>query len=328
MLRIGVVGLGVISKKHIEAIQRLEFAELAAVCDIDPSKKNKVPGVPFFEDLEDMLQTKELDCLNICLPHDLHVPAILLAKRYGVNVFVEKPIGLNTEDIANLQDISGIKVGVCLQNRYNPTTLKLKEIIAGKKYGGFKGCKAVVTWNRGPDYYSKDPWRGSISRAGGGTMLSQAIHTIDLMYLFGGRPSWVKGLAGNLLREEIEVEDTACAHIGFDNGGSGIFYSSVTHCFNSFIEFEVVFEEAVMTIQDGRLILFQGTDQKVLAEDMSSGDETFYYGTSHKAAIEAFYQAIINDTDDYISIEEGSWSVKICESVMESSRTGERVYLN
>ena len=324
-LRVGVAGLGVISAVHLEAIQNLETAQLVAVCDQDPAKKANAGPVPFYTDLKEMLQHGALDVLHICLPHHLHVPAILLAGEFGVHAFVEKPVGLHLADIKKLEGIA-IKVGVCLQNRYNPTTLKLREVLDQQIYGPLKGSKAVVTWNRGQEYYGKDPWRGTLSEAGGGAMLSQAIHTLDLMYLVGGPVKWVKSLAGNLLREEIEVEDTACAQMVFENGTQGIFYGTVTHCFNSAIEVEIVCEKGVLKVQDGRLVGYGAGGLEVLAQDEAPIGRKSYYGISHQEAIRKFYGAVIDDTNDYITIEEATWSVAICQEVMASSKSGKRQY--
>lgn len=322
-LRIGIAGLGVISGVHLEAIQNLETGLLVAACDLDPAKK--LEEVPFYTSLEEMLRQEDLDCVHICLPHHEHVGAVLLCEKYGVHAFVEKPIGLDLADINRL-GTPNIKVGTCLQNRYNPTSLALKNLIEEGTFGNVVGTKAVVTWNRGELYYKKDPWRGKISEAGGGVMLSQAVHTLDLLYLVGGPVSWVKGLAGNLLREEIEVEDTAAAHIQFKGGSQGIFYGTVTHCFNSQIEVEVVLEKAVAKIKDSKLLLYVDGREEILAEDIPLAGRKSYYGTGHQLAISAFYEAIQNGTTDYITIEEATHSVAICEGVMKSAASGSRIY--
>lgn len=330
MLNIGIIGLGVISNTHIEAISRMpKEAALVAVCDCNKEKKNKVPGVNFYENLETMLQRERLDCLHICLPHHLHVPAVKLTAKYKVPVFVEKPVGLNTADVELLErdeHVKNIKVGVCLQNRYNATTMKMQEIIKGGAYGRLKGSKAIVTWDRTQNYYDKDPWRGKLSEAGGGVMLSQAIHTLDLMGLFCGKPQWVKGLAGSMLLEEIEVEDTACAYIAFEGGISGNFYGTVSHCTNSSIELELVFEAGTFYIKNNRLILLQDHVETVFAEDNILPGGKDYYGYSHYNAIREFYQELQGIGGSHISIEEAQKVSRLIDSITASARAGERIY--
>lgn len=329
MLRIGIAGLGVISTVHLEAISRIEEAEVAAVCDIDSRKKDKVPGAAFYTDLETMLRNENLDCLHICLPHYLHVPAVILAARFGVSVFVEKPAGIDTKDVEKLMADTGIEkvnVGVCLQNRYNNTTKKMLEILEQGTYGKLKGCKAIVTWDRTGDYYTKDPWRGKRSQSGGGVMLSQAIHTLDLLELFCGNPVWVKGLSGNMLLEEIEVEDTACAHIAFEDGISAVFYGTVTHCSNSSIELEIVTENAVFYIKNNRLILLENHKETVLAEDSILPGGKDYYGYSHYNAIREFYQELEGKDGSHISLDEAVKVNRLIDGIIKSGKKGERIY--
>lgn len=332
MLRIGIAGLGVISGIHLEAIGRLsEQAAVTAVCDIDPGKREKVPGAAFYTDLETMLKEEELDCIHICLPHHLHVPAAKLAARYGINVFLEKPAGLNTPDVEKLLADSStepVKIGVCLQNRYNNTTRKLLEILENSTYGALKGCKAIVTWDRTKDYYTKDPWRGKLAESGGGVMLSQAIHTMDLLELFCGTPVWVKGMAGNMLLEEIEVEDTACAHMAFENGASAVFYGTVTHCSNSSIELEIVTENAVFYIKNNRLILLENHRETVLAEDSILPGGKDYYGYSHYNAIREFYLELEGRGGSHVSLQEAVKVNVLIDKIMESAKSGRKVYFN
>lgn len=331
MLKIGIAGLGAISSTHLAAIGRIpELAVITAVCDCDIEKKDKVPGAKFYLSLKEMLEKESLDCLHICLPHYLHVPAARMAAEYGVSVFMEKPAGIHMEDIRHLEEdpnISGIQLGICLQNRYNPTTVKALEVIRQKTYGDLKGCKVTVTWDRTKDYYSRDPWRGQLEKAGGGVMLSQAIHSMDLMCLFCGEVEWVKGMSGNLLLEDIEVEDTACAHIAFKNGRSGIFYGSVTHCCNSSIEIELVFDEAELYIKNNRLVCLQAHRETVLAEDEILPGGKDYYGFSHYNAILAFYRSLLGqEGGSFISLEEAKAVHELIENISLSAKENRKVY--
>ena len=330
MLRIGIAGLGVISASHLEAIGRLkEKAVIAAVCDIDTIKRGKVPGAVFYTDLETMLKCERLDCLHVCLPHHLHVPAGRLAARYGVHVFMEKPAGLDGEDVESLiedQESQKIKIGVCLQNRCNETTKKMREILSSGKYGRLRGCKAIVTWDRTRDYYTKDPWRGKRSESGGGVMLSQAIHTLDLLELFCGNPVWVKGLAGNLLLEDIEVEDTACAHIAFEDHVSAVFYGTVTHCSNSSLELEIIMEDAVFCIKNNRLIRLKNHHETVLAYDNILPGGKDYYGYSHYNAIREFYEELEGRNGSHTRLQEAKKVNVLIDKIMESAKSGKKVY--
>lgn len=327
MLKVGIAGLGVISHMHMEAISKMEDAEITAVCDCNPDKKQQVPGMKFYENLDDMLN-EPLDCLHICLPHYLHVPTAIQAAQHGISIFMEKPAGLDSQNLnplISLEETYGVKLAVCLQNRYNNTTQMMKEILQRGTYGKLKGCKAIVTWNRVHGYYDKDLWRGRLREAGGGVMLSQAIHTLELMCEFCGDIGWVKGFTGNLLLENIEVEDTACAHIQFKSGTSGIFYGSVTHCNNSSIEMEIVLEEAVLQIKNNELRSLQNHEEKVIAADNLSSDGKDYYGSSHCQAIRAFYNELMYGNGSYVSIGDTLRVSKLIDGIIDSSQKGRRV---
>ena len=134
MLKVAVIGLGTISHIHIPAIKANPNAELVAVCDNDETLSNSVPGANFYSNYEEMLANEDLDCVHICLPHYLHFPVTKACVEKGVHVFLEKPLGLNTEEGLALvkleEEYKDIKIGVCLQNRNNESFEKLQESLA------------------------------------------------------------------------------------------------------------------------------------------------------------------------------------------------------
>lgn len=331
MLSVGIIGLGAISKVHVEAVERLPNAEITAVCDTDPDKREKYP-YKFYLNAEDMLKNEELDCVHICLPHYEHVAMTELAVKYKTPVFLEKPVGLSTAQwtrLINLEKKSGIKIGICLQNRYNQTTLEALKAITSKVYGELKGCKAILTWDRRKNYYDKDPWRSKVDESGGGVMLSQAIHLLDLIGLFGGEITSVKGFAGNLMLEDIEVEDTACGSIYHSNGVTSVFYCTVAHHRDTPVSFELDFGTATLELRENRLIQLKDDEEKILAEDLVNEDKyKSYYGTGHQVVIKAFYGALTAGTNRYIHLTDAFRVSKLIEGVMESARSGKRVDIN
>ncbi|HCD46912.1 MAG TPA: hypothetical protein DEQ64_24950 [Lachnoclostridium sp.] len=330
MLRIGIAGLGVISEIHRKVIGSLQGeAKVTAVCDCDIRKKEKALDAVFYTDLAQMLKIEKLDCLHICLPHHLHVPAAKLAASMGVSVFMEKPAGLNTEDIDSLLpfgEAGRIHLGVCLQHRYDASVRKMLKILEEGSYGKLKGCKAVVTWNRTGDYYNRDPWRGKTAEAGGGVMLSQAIHIMDLMELFCGKPVWTKGMTGNLFLEDIEVEDTACSFTMFEHDVHGVFYGTVTHCRNSSTELEITTEKGIFFLRNDKLTVLEDGQETVLAEECEESKGKDYYGYSHSRAIREFYHMLAGNGGSFISLEEARKVSVLIDKIWESAETGKRVY--
>ena len=328
MLKIGIVGLGTISGAHLAAIEKNPDAELAAACDIDSSKRSVVgPDIAFYTDLKTMLENEKIDCLHVCLPHYLNTTACIIAAEKNINVFMEKPVGIGRRDIKQLcGKLGSIKAGVCFQNRYNETTIALKEIISKETYGKVIGIKGIVTWSRDKKYYSTS-WRGNLEQAGSGVMMNQAIHTIDLMQYFAGPVAWVKGIMGNLLHEELTVEDTACAHFSFESGASGVFYSTVTHIHNSPVEIEVSFERAVLKIIKDKLMLID-EEEHLLAQNSNDLGGKDYWGNKHSYAIKQFHNLLADKPGSSISVCEAAQSVYIIEAIANSARSGKKIYLH
>lgn len=139
MLKAVVIGLGDISKIHIPALQANPEVELVAVCDIDETLKDSVPGVNFYSDYRVMLEKEKIDCVHICLPHYLHYPATKACVEKGIHVFQEKPLSLNYEEGVALEALEennkNIKICVCFQNRYNETFEMLQELVDSGNMG-------------------------------------------------------------------------------------------------------------------------------------------------------------------------------------------------
>ncbi|MFY4773706.1 Gfo/Idh/MocA family protein [Metabacillus sp. RGM 3146] len=325
MLKVAIIGLGDISKIHLQAIQANPNAKLTAVCDVNESLKNTIPDVHFYTDYLVMLEKEALDCVHICLPHYLHYPVTKDCVEKEVHVFQEKPIALNPEEglaLARLEaDNKDVKICVCFQNRFNETFEKLQEIVKSGEYGQVTGIKGLVTWFRSNDYYEAKPWRAQMKYAGGGVMMNQSIHTLDLMQLLGGEIKAIKGSISNLLNYDIEVEDTASAHIQFENGASGLFFATVANSGNSSVELQVLFENGKFTIKDSILTRLNETGKKeeIIEDEMLPGPK-FYYGASHAKLINQFYSCIIHNDTNYVHVGDALTSIQMIDAICQSSK--------
>ena len=331
MIRTGIIGMGDIAPIHIEALNKTQNVNIVATCDIDESKRGVLKEAAFYTDYKEMIEGEELDCVHICLPHHLHVPVSVYCIEKGLNIFMEKPLGIDIKDCNDILEAAdknrNLKIGICLQNRENETTEKLMEIVRSKNYGELKGIKGLVAWHRPKSYFDEKPWRGRIETSGGGVMINQGIHTLDIMQLVGGEIEWVKGSISNLLDFKVEVEDTAAANIKFKNGARGMFFSTNANIENSSIEIEVLFEKARFTIKGDKLYRTDGNAMDLMAENIKLSGSKFYYGASHKKLINKFYRAIEEDSDDYIKIEEGIDSMKLIEAIKRSSSENKEIKL-
>jgi predicted dehydrogenase len=336
MIQAAVIGLGVISKAHISAIETLSNARLIAACDTDPAKRSFLPaGTAFYTDYEEMLRREKPDVVHICLPHFLHYPVAKKVAEAGFNIFAEKPLAMNGAEAAEyvkLEENYGVKICLCLQNRLNDSSETLLRLLQSGEYGRITGIRGSVAWYRSKEYYEASPWRGIMAQAGGGCMINQAIHTMDLMQYFAGSPILsVKGTLGQVLDYGIEVEDTATGHIVFENGARGLFTASVANYTDENVEISVRCEKGEFILRDKKLLL-RGTAPEdggeILASDSVSFVGKSVYGNSHGKLIGKFYQAIEAGGGWYIHPQEGVPSLLMIDAIRESSRTGKTIRFN
>jgi predicted dehydrogenase len=325
MIRAAIVGLGGISRVHIAAIESLQNVSLVAVCDTDSSKK--VPsGAVFYTDYEKMFERERPDVVHICLPHFLHYPVAKKAAEAGCHVFAEKPLAMNEKEAVEylkLEDRYGVKICLCLQNRLNPTTETLYRLLRGGEYGALTGIRGTVAWYRPREYYEAGPWRGIMAQAGGGCMINQAIHTIDLMQYFAGSPVVsVRGTIAQLLDYGIEVEDTAAGRIAFENGAVGLFSASVANYTDENVELSLRCEGGEFLLRDRKLFRLQGGEHELLAADDVEYAGKAVYGNSHVKLIDTFYRAVEAGGGWYIHPTEGLPSIRIIDAIRESAETG------
>ncbi len=272
----------------------------------------------------------DIDVVHICTPHHLHISMALDMMKLGYEVIVEKTITLNIKEAEKMINFSKNKsrlLGVVFQNRFNKTSQYVKEIIEKKEMGKILGIKAFVTWDRDAEYYIKDPWRGTYKESGGGVLISQAIHTLDLVQWFGGEIKAVKGsIDTRILNDIIEVEDTAEATLYFKNGNIGLFYATNCYSDNSPIEIEIHLEKGKIKIIGDKLFI-DNKEVKFDNDKNNNSDYKKYWGTSHQKLIEGFYKDVINKTNKYIIDGfEGAKSIKIIEGILKSNISGEKYY--
>lgn len=325
MLRAAVIGLGDIAQIHVPLLQAMEKVELVALCDIDETKKEQFSiNVPFYTDYKDMLEQEKIDVVHICLPHFLHYPVTKYCVEHHVHVLQEKPLALNAQEAkenAQVEQTATTKCCLCLQNRMNASFQECKNIIQQGTFGKLVSISGIVAWARPEEYYTLKPWRGLWKYAGGGVMINQSVHTLDLMQVLGGEISAIKGNVCNLLDYKIEVEDTASAFIEFKNGVKGFFVATNANSANDSVHLEIHLEKAVLRIQDSKLFLIKpNQNPEELIEDAMLAGPKSYYGAGHQIVFHDFYQAIEQGTNEYIHLYEGIASMNMIDAILASSK--------
>lgn len=306
MLRVGVVGCGSIAETHAWALNRLEEVKTVAFADkiIERaryfSEKYTEGEAQVYDDLDEMLLKANLDVLHICTPHYLHVPMALKAIAAGVSVFSEKPPAINMEQFVELEKAvsdTEARVGFCFQNRFNKAIEKVDELISGGQLGKVIGARGFVTWRRDENYYATD-WKGVLSTEGGGALINQSIHTLDLILRYLGKPDMVRAsLANYHLEGAIEVEDTVDAWMAFPGGGRACFYASTAYVADAPVIIELQCEKGSINIIDNCITIRrhgEETETITVNEDKVQGKS--YWGNGHLKCMRSFYQSLKEKT--------------------------------
>ncbi len=289
MKNVCVVGFGAIGPVHTEAIRKTKNARLYAVCDTDNEKlrtaKEKY-DVKTYVDFDLMLKDKKIDAVHICTPHYLHFEMMKKALCAGKEILCEKPVTRTALEFERLLKLNGADM-ICtaLQNRLNPSVEKLKKIIAAGELGKVKTAKGILTWQRAAEYYTKEQWRGKWETEGGGLLINQAIHTLDLLSYLVGDIKTVRAAMNNFSIPEIEVEDTFSAYLGFASGINGVFFATNSYGDNSAPEIEIVFEKGKARYSEYRLFV----NGELVEEDEKACGGKAYWGNGHEKLIANYY---------------------------------------
>jgi predicted dehydrogenase len=214
-----------------------------------------------------------------------------------------------------------------LQNRMNGAVLEMKRRIqTDASLGKLAAARAFLTWNRTPEYYASEPWRGKWATEGGGLLINQAIHVVDLLSgLAGGIAAVRASISTKALEACIEVEDTADALLTFENGARGAFYATNAYPADSPFFVEFAFENAVLRYDAKTLFQIKGGETAVLARDGADAPGKAYWGGGHKRVISAFYRALAEGTDDFISLRDAANSARALFAFYESAKLNRKV---
>lgn len=316
-MRIAIVGLGVIGKLHAELAQA--HAKLVAVCDTDERRLEPYSGVKGYTDYIRMLEEVKPDVVHICTPHYLHSEMAIAALRRHINVLCEKPLCIRAEDVDAVLEAernSRAQLGVCLQNRYLPVNkfakAYLQENLPISAFG-------YMVWHRDKTYYESAPWRGKRDGEGGGVLINQALHTLDLLQWFCGEPTFIRASVSNLtLSDAIEVEDTAT--LVCDGKAPFTFFAANGSATDFPVQINVQTEKGVLRITPERIFL---NEETIFTEERSRYHVKKSYGYGHELLIEDFYRCIRNGERFPVSLEEGVKSLRLVLAAYKSN--GKRV---
>ncbi len=296
MVRVGIVGCGGIAQVHAKVLSSMANIALAACADIRPERAQTLAerySLSAYSSLEDMLAHEQLDAVHICTPHSLHTPMVCELTSRGIAAFTEKPpVITRAQWNAFQQAASNAPVGVCFQNRYNANVRELKHILDEGGYGAFQGARAFMTWKRGAAYYTASGWRGAWDTEGGGALINQAVHTLDLFVWLLGKPDSVEcTMRNHHLQGTIEVDDTCEAFLRYGDRPV-LLYATTAYSMDAPLQVEFQFEQAVIRLENDCLDILRGgkTARREYQTLPALGKD--YWGVSHTACIQDFYASL------------------------------------
>ena len=334
-MRLGIVGCGVIGPTHARCIQELPGAELAAACDIVPERAQKLAhdfGCEAYTDTASMLQRPDLDIVNICTPSGLHAEMGIAAARFGKHVIVEKPIDISLAKadalIAACRE-AGVRLSTISQHRFDPAVVELKAAIDAGRLGRLVFAGAYTQWYRAQAYYDSGDWRGTWQIEGGGALINQSIHYIDLMQYLAGPVESLQGYADCLAHEKIAVEDTATATVRFRSGALGVI-EGMTSAYPGFCtRLEIFGTQGGVVIEDDRIKEWRLRDGEAYSGSLEAGSsiagssslDIWHHG--HRRQIADMLEAVRSNRPPRVDGVEGRKSLEIVLAVYAAARSGQ-----
>ncbi len=235
-VRFGIVGFGNMGTGHCKYLNagEIEGATLAAICDIKPAKlemaKKAYPDVALFDNHMDMFKSGKIDAVIIATPHYFHPTIGIDAFNCGINVISEKPAGVYTKQVEEIMAVakkSGLAYGMMFNQRTNPMYQKMREMVQGGELGSLYRCVWIITdWFRTQSYYDSGDWRATWDGEGGGVLLNQCPHQLDLWQWIFGMPTRIHAFCHEGKYHNIEVEDDVTAYAEYANGATGVFITT------------------------------------------------------------------------------------------------------
>ncbi len=341
----GIIGCGMISRFHAKAIADLDNANLIGCWNRTPDAAAKLASETestAFKSLDEMLANPEIDVVTIGTASGAHRDPAVAAANAGKHVIIEKPLEVTLErcdQIIEACEKNGVKLATIFPSRFHRSSQILKKAVDADKFGNLTIGDAYVKWYRSQEYYDSGAWRGTWKWDGGGALMNQAIHSVDLLYWLMGPVQSVVAQTATLAHDRIEVEDVATAALKFKNGALGVIEATTSAFPGSLKKIELHGSKGSATLEEENITVWEfaepNQEDRDLLERMSNQTETGG-GAADPAAIghhghcELFrdtLQAIENDTTPLIDGHEGRRSVEIVLAVYQAAKSGTRVNL-
>jgi len=357
---LGIIGLGAQGGMYAKFIKddMVPNMEIGAICDIDTSKKDIVesdyPDVPFYEDYIEMMESGDVDAVVTTVPHYLHPEMGIEALKRDIHALVEKPAGVYTKQVKELNEFAQTKpevtFGIMFNQRNNPLYKKIKEIVDSGDIGKIRRTNWIITtWWRPQPYYDQSAWRATWGGEGGGVLVNQAPHQLDLWQWICGVPESVYSKVSYGFRRNIAVEDEVTAVVDYGDGATGTFITA-THDLVGTDRFEILGDKGKIVVDGSQVatVTRLKKPEQELSSEMGMEDvkklfmgqmnmddlytqETIEFesawGEQHAGVLENFAANILEGTPLLAPGSDGINSVRLANAIHLSSWTGEEVSL-
>lgn len=342
----GIIGCGNIGPVHAAAIAEVRGAKLVAVADVVATNAKKLAdqyGADSYGDYQEMLQRDDLHAISLCVPSGLRMEIAVACAKAGKHILSEKPLDVTTKRIDKIIaacDKAKVKLGCIFQSRFSEDATRIHEAVEQGRFGKLVMGDAYIKWYRSQEYYDSGAWRGTWKLDGGGALMNQGIHTIDLLQWFMGPVKRVTAKTALVAHKDIEVEDLAVAMLEFESGALGVIEGSTATWPGHASRVEVHGTEGGAVLEDGKLSFWQfnkrkPADKKIeaaLKEEsaLGSGAGDPLAGLKiegHRRQIDDFTKAIQKDRPPHIEGRQGRNAVALIEAIYRSAKSGKPVNL-
>jgi predicted dehydrogenase len=339
-IKYGLIGTGVgadFCARGFSLLQERKIARIVAVSSKRQERAKKFASrwnlKKIYTDYEEMLQKADIDAVIINTPHYLHYTMSMDAIKAEKHVLVDKPIAINLDEADKMikeAENKKLKLGVIFQSRFDPTFRKIKAAVEEGRFGRLILGEAIVKWHRTQEYYNKSPWRGCWATEGGGALINQAIHTIDLLLWIMGPPRYLWAQF-DTFTHKIDVEDLAVATIRFENGALGVIQGSTSIYPGLPTRLEIYGVKGTTIVEGEKLKRWSviGEEERIV-KDVKDGLKSWASpelvpAINHASLIKDFTQAILEKRQPYVNGHEGIKSLEVIRAIYKSGKTQRRV---
>ena len=340
----GIVGTGAIAETHASAIADVPGAELRSIYNRTQAKAEKFAErfpARVESDLDGLLSREDIDVVSVATPSGAHAEVVVPALKAGKHVLCEKPLEINVERVDRMIEAAATHnriLASIFPSRLGIGARTIKAALEKGRFGHLTLCSAYIKWWRSQDYYDDGGWHGTWALDGGGAMMNQAIHYVDLLQWLVGMPTRVHAFAGSLAHERIEVEDTLVANLQFRSGALGVI-ECATSCSPGFNRrIEICGDQGSVIIEDDTIMRWEFVKEEEGDSEIREGNTSsgLHGGTSdpravsnegHRLQVEDLVGAISENRPPFISGEEGRHAVAIVRAAYDSAESGQVVTL-